>query len=797
MRNRYLNPAALLLLASASMAGAQQTPAAPTTRLLGLEQRWELGFRSTTTTGDEFRYQRYQDLANGLASKIWFGKETHASAFDFNAANVGYNDQAYSVKYNKFGKMKFTVDYTGQPLNYANNTLTPYTYAGNNVWTLDAAARTSVQAGTPGVVGIGSTAATNVATIFRPLATNFPMSAQRDKLNVGLSYRVNDYANVDFKYGMTKKSGNQPWGASFAFNDATNIPMALDNTVNEFTAGVEAAKPAWGMVRAEYQGSFFKNQFESLTWDNPLRATDYFLAKPYSIVAPATVGGAWVLNGPWDNSGYSNGRGPAFGRLSLPPSSQMNALRLSGLYKMPNHTTLNGQFSFANMTQDEALLPLTANTTIANAATYAAIPGLANPSRASAQAEVRSINGMLNFATRPTEFFAFDMKYRFNDHDNQTPFYDYSYNVRFDAVPEYVPGDGTEQFDIRQNTMETGATIMVPHRFTALKVGYIMDDFKRSGRAYSDMTDYTLRMSLDAYQNKYGSVRAILENTTRIGSGFDLMSIEDGGAQGGLRFYDDADMDRAKSTLIVSLTPHDKFDVNVTVAMLDDEYKGEGHEFGLLSNKTSSYNLSANVYATDRITFGANYGMDKVTTNQKSRNANPPSGVVGAYESWDDPKRDWFLDNEDKVKTAGVWVDLIKALPKTDIRIGYNYSNSDQVIDLNGPRTLALLAPDDLTKRGTGDVTRPCAVGVASCFIPMPNVTNSWSQLKVDLRHMFRSSMGVGLGYQYEKLDIVDFATTDVTPGVPRMDPLGAITTGYGNRPYTGSTMVARLIYMW
>ena len=813
MRNRYMISAALLLVASAFVAGAQQQAASstdkllgldklwglgpPSGKLLGLEQRWELGFRSTTTTGDEARYQRYQDLSNGLASKIWFGKETNASAFDFSAANVGYNDQAYALKYNKFGKMKFTADYTGQPLNYANNTLTPYKYAGNNVWTLNTAARTSVQAATPGVIGIGTTAATDVATIFRPLATTFPMSSQRDKLNIGLSYRLNDWANVDVKYGMTKKTGNQPWGAAFAFNDATNIPMELDNTVNEFTAGLEAVKKEWGMVRAEYQSSSFKNQFPSLTWDNPLRATDYFLAKAYSIVPPAAVGGAWVLNGPWDNSGYSNGRGPAFGRLSLPPSSQMNAFRLSGLYKMPNHTTLNGQFSFTRMTQDEALLPFTANTTIANAATFAAIPGLARLPRASAEAQVQGINGMLNFATRPTEFFAFDMKYRFNDHNNQTPFYDYSYNVRFDAVPEYVPGEGTEQLDIRQNTMEAGATFMVPHQFTALKFGYIMDDVKRAGRAFGDMTDYTLRTSLDAYQNKYGSVRAILENTRRIGSGFDLMAIEDGGAQDGLRFYDDADMDRAKATLVLSLTPIDKFDVNVTVATLDDEYKGEGHEFGLLQNKTTSYNLSANVYATDRITLGGNYGMDKMTTNQKSRNANPPSGVVGAYESWDDPKRDWFLDNEENVKTVGVWVDLIKAFPNTDIRVGYNYSNSDNALDLNGPRTLALKSPDNLSLRDPRDLTRPCAAGITLCFLALPNVTNTWSQIKVDLRHMFRSSMGVGLGYQYEKLDIVDFATTDVTPGVPRMDPLGALTTGYGNRPYTGSTMVAKLIYMW
>jgi hypothetical protein len=59
------------------------------------------------------------------------------------------------------------------------------------------------------------------------------------------------------------------------------------------------------------------------------------------------------------------------------------------------------------------------------------------------------------------------------------------------------------------------------------------------------------------------------------------------------------------------------------------------------------------------------------------------------------------------------------------------------------------------------------------------------------------------VGYFYEKLDITDFATIDTngsvgyTPatGAPRIDYLGGVTTGYGNRPYNGSTFTARLLY--
>ncbi len=782
MRNRYMISAALLVLASASVADAQQKAAAPA-KAPALEQAWELGFRSTTTTGDEARYQRYQDLTSGLSSKIWLGKETGVAAYDFSAANIGYDDQSYAVKYNKFGSLKLSAEFTGQPLNYAFNTLTPYKYAGNNKWTLDAATRTRVQNKEVGIVGIGTNAATNVASIFRGLATTFPMSAQRDMLDLGMKYRVNSFAGVDVAFKTTKKTGNQPWGAAFAFNDAQEIPMALDNRTNEFTAGLEINKPKYGMIRAEYQGSFYKTEFATMEWDNPLRATDYDNGK----LPPL---------GPWDASGYSNGNGPAFGRMAMAPSNQMNTFRVFGLYKMPGHTTLNGHLAFTKMTQDEDVIPFTSNAKIANAATYPFFPGLAALPRSTANATVNGLNAVINFATRPTDYFAFDMKYRFNDHENVTPHWNGEYNVRFDAVPEYVPGTLTHGQSIRQNTMEAGATFSLPNRGTALKFGYIMDDTKRGGRAFSDMTDYTFRASLDAYQNQYFTLRGILESTRRIGSGLSIEHIEEGGGQHELRFYDEADMDRIKSSLLLTLTPTSKFDVNLSLSSLDDEYNGEGHEFGLLSMTNTSMNLAGNFYANDKVTLGAMFGVDKFKSMQESRNANPFSAVVGAYESWNDPNRNWSLDNEETVKTAGVWVDLIKALPKTDVRFSFNYSDSDNGFTYGGPRIAQFLAPDNVALRTVGD-TRACATGITSCFIPQPNVTNTWTQMKVDIKHMFRPAMGLGLGYQYEKLDITDFATTNLADGSPRMDPLGAITTGYGNRPYTGGTLIARLIYMF
>ena len=67
---------------------------------------------------------------------------------------------------------------------------------------------------------------------------------------------------------------------------------------------------------------------------------------------------------------------------------------------------------------------------------------------------------------------------------------------------------------------------------------------------------------------------------------------------------------------------------------------------------------------------------------------------------------------------------------------------------------------------------------------------------------MVSKQVGFGLGYWYEKLDVLDYATIDTNgsvgfspaTGVPKIDYLGEISTGYGNRPYKGQTFFVRLL---
>jgi hypothetical protein len=297
------------------------------------------------------------------------------------------------------------------------------------------------------------------------------------------------------------------------------------------------------------------------------------------------------------------------------------------------------------------------------------------------------------------------------------------------------------------------------------------------------MRDQGFRATWDSTGNQYLSLRVGYEFVSREGFGFSEQAIEDAAAQPGLRFYDEADRDRNRFNVLFTLSPIQTVDLTASVTYGKDEYGGPGLEFGLLDNKNTSFNLGVNFTPSDHIAFGANYGRDDFNTFQKSRNANPLPDP-----QFNDPKRDWTLDNDETVNNFDLYLDLLNTFKNTGIRFAYNYSDSDNGFLFGGPRV---------------DPSVPGSLAALGTFEQLPNVTNTWQQFMIDLKYSFSAKVGFAVGYFYEKLDITDFATIDTngsvgyTPatGAPRIDYLGGITTGYGNRPYNGSTLTARLLY--
>src|SRR5262249_39122739 len=151
---------------------------------------------------------------------------------------------------------------------------------------------------------------------------------------------------------------------------------------------------------------------------------------------------------PYDSSGYSNGNGPARGRLALPPSNNLNSVSAFGLYKLPSHTTVNGSLAFTRMSQDNALIPFTINPVLQTPAVYQQYPGLAALPRPTAEALVHGVNGFVNLTSRPANYLGLTARYRYNDHTSDTPIFDGTQYVVFDAAPRNT-GFFSQQYDIR------------------------------------------------------------------------------------------------------------------------------------------------------------------------------------------------------------------------------------------------------------------------------------------------------------------------------------------------------------
>src|SRR5262245_3248895 len=142
--------AAFMALAAAPIARAQ-TPAPPAQPSSTEEepkslfdQTWhqlQIGGRFSSIDGDPARFQRYQDMRDGLLfTDFRYGKDDPSGLWLFRATadNVGYHDQRYTAAYDRVGTLKITGLWDEIPQFYSVDTKTPYTGSGGTLLLDDA-----------------------------------------------------------------------------------------------------------------------------------------------------------------------------------------------------------------------------------------------------------------------------------------------------------------------------------------------------------------------------------------------------------------------------------------------------------------------------------------------------------------------------------------------------------------------------------------------------------------------------------------------------------------------------------
>lgn len=734
MRTRIVILIGALLLASSGLAQAQQTaPATPSTVTPKLGTI-DFGVRGDSLKGDEARYNRFRDLRDGLfLQRFTLEKETPTWFFAAEANNVGYRDQRFAGDFESIGRLKVGFEWNQTPLFHTNNSRWLYTDRGNGVLEINDDVQRSIQTAT----ALGTAARDAAITSALAGASQYDLRSRRDVGSFNMVYTLN--RDVDFKFNVknTQRSGYNlmsfGFGTSPGLSPAVELGIPMDDRATDVSGSFEFANTR-GLMAFGYTGSWYDNAIPLVRFDNPLRVDN--------------------ISG-----------GAAVGQAVLWPSSTMFTVNANGAYKLGRKTRANAYVSVGRQRQDEPLAPATVNTALV-------APPLM---RANADAKADVMTASFGINSRPVANLWLNAKYRYHDFANKTAHFETTA-----LIGDWSVGTAhleNEPSSITRKTLDLDASY-TPIDYLAFGVGFGREDTDRTWRIFEKTAEDMFRVSIDSVGNQYVSLRAKYEYSKREGSHFEEHLLEEVGEQPETRHYDVANRKRGRFTGSVTITPINWLAFNASSSTGKDDYYETG--FGLRDNKNRTWSAGFDVIPMDTLSFGLNYGYEKYSAFQYSRTANPLPNTTFL-----DPTRDWSIDSDDTVKTFTANLDLIKALPKTDIRIAYDLSDGKATYVYGGPAT-----------------TNP-AVFTTVPLAQLAPIKNRLTGGRFDLQYFVRANVALGVAYWYEEYKVQDFALDGTA--VNALNPVSAanglfastIYSGYLWRPYTAHTGWLRVSYLW
>jgi MtrB/PioB family decaheme-associated outer membrane protein len=598
---------------------AAPAPAAPSAPELPLPslfaptwRQFQIAGRVSSVTGDPARWQRYEDIRDGLLfTDVRYAREWEKSGqlFQVTGDNVGWRDQRFTGHFERDGRFRITGLWDEIPQFYSVDTRTPFASAGG-VLTLDDAVQRSIQTGQANL------------NAYLPQAARFDLTERRD---IGLvTARMTPSRAVDLtaSFKTQRHVGELPWGASFGFSNDVEVALPYTSRANDLSLGAEWTNQK-NMLRVAYDGSWFQNHEDTLVWDNPLRLDD-------------------------------STSGPGRGRMSLWPSNQAQTVSLGGFSKFARRTQATGFVSYGVWSNDAALQPFTINS---------ALPALTLP-RPSTDASAHVFSTNLGLVSRPLDDWRFSTRLRVYDFANKT---------LATAIPQFVSYDtsvstshvgGPDVLSHRRTTFTADATWsgIAP---LVLGLGYTRNQNGYDVRIFERTAENIVAFTADALGASWANVRAQVELADRTGSGLDEAQLVDIGEQPGMRHYDIANRQRRKLTAQVELFPREAWSLTATTSFGDDDY--EASTFGLQDASFRVAGFGVDYQQENGLGAGTSYNYERYAGLHRSRSAAPNAEFT-------DPRRDWTTDSVERVHYFSIYLTPPRLGPNTEARLSYDYA---------------------------------------------------------------------------------------------------------------------------
>ena len=450
------------------------------------------------------------------------------------------------------------------------------------------------------------------------------ISSDRKILEFGASYVPASKFDLFADYRRQERDGVDIATGS-GYTQSSFLARPIDHHTDEIDLGARYSSGATVLTLA-YYGSFFRNNIDSLTWDNP------FTAAP----------------------------GAEQGQMAREPDNDFQQISLAGSYRATAMDTVVAFMAALGYgEQTDALLPYTINPNIATAGLpVAAIDG-----------QVDTANYGLTITARPIAKTRVKLAYRYDERDNQTQQLQWSRVI----ADSFASGETESNFPYSFKRSTFNASV----EYKALdsvdvSAGY---DYRELDRNYQEVAEQTEdsgwgrvrwqpNQAFDIRVRGGTAKRDIDRYDTSIAAGFGQNPL--------MRKYNLAYRYRVFGDLTVSVTPADKpYSLGISMLYADDAYSKS--ELGLTDSTETRLTADLGWALSDRSSLYVTGGTENIEATQLGSELGTTA--------------DWRATHEDRFGHFGGGFRFDAIADKVDLQLDFSRSEGETAIDVAGSST--------------------------------------------------------------------------------------------------------------
>jgi len=671
------------------------------------------------------KLQEYRDLSDGFTAGLEAKYRRGNTAFNLVGRQLGRDDQDLRLDVGSAGKVQLSALYDEIPHRFAFGATSLYGGIGSSHLTIPDSIQADLQ---------NSTSNANLAQKAGAYVSSQGVSIDEELRRKQAGAEVVLLATYPLvakaSFSNESRDGLRPYSGSFGFGEFVELPWPVEYDTREARVSLEWAKPESRLqANAAYRYSTFVNHIGSFLFDNPFRISD-----------GAALAGTFNA-------------GPVMGRMTLEPSNQYHEGTGSFVIKdLPLRSTFTGLVSLGFMRQDEPLVPFSTNTVDIlssptlpsfNATDPAGLP------RPTARAAIDTQTAHVRWTSGSIGGLHLSAQYRLSRLDNREEPFTFFMFVREDQDvrrPETTGGTyQTVPADYTRHTFTGEAGYDLP-RDSRLTLAYTFERMNRVFREVAWMNDNRLKVQFDTRRFGLLDLKSWYQRTNR--GTADYRAFQYNEVQGNplahpmlpyLRKFDETPYHRNEAQVMATAYVTDSTSLSAHAQYVSTDYIDS--PAGLLWDKRYSYGADFTYALTDRLSFFADAGLERVRSQQAGRQWQPitiPNPYVG--ETGLESNSNWTASPYDNYWSAGLGFEADVVPQRLHLNLQYNYSSSDGRHSYTSPR-------------GTGPDLNP--------FEPAPfdNVDDiRWQTFDTELEYRHNARLSLSAGYHYEKYQIDDFS---------------------------------------